>query len=509
MSKKRTLIQGTLILTLTGFISRIIGFFYRVFLSQTIGAKGMGIYQLIFPVHTLCFAICVGGLQTAISQLVAGSVGKKEWKNGKGYFKAALYLCLVISCLLSFLVFLYADYLSITFLQEPRCTPLLKMLALSIPFGCVHACIIGYYYALKQTAVPSISVLLEQCARVGATYFAFIYMTSNQKAPTALIAVSGILAGELVSMLFSGIMLYGHFHFTPQYKTQNYTSDIPFTNEVLKLSIPLTANRVLLNLMHSVETILIPTRLRLHGYSTDASLSMYGILSGMAIPLILFPSAITSSVSVMLLPAIAEENAKGNQKSIRDTIDSTIKYCLILGILSTGIFYMYGKTLGMLMFHNPDCGIMIQTLAPICPFLYLTSTLSSVMNGLGKTTFNFIQNIIGLAIRILFVFFIIPTLGIKGYLWGLLLSEGVITICCAWYLRRLVHFEFSLTKRVLVPGLGLLICIGITEFFRFLFIKNPSSFVGLCLQVFVLCATYGFYLFSRGLIHVPVKKHLL
>ena len=53
MSQKHLLIKGTLILTLTGFITKIIGFLYRIFLSQVIGAQGMGIYQLIFPNHKM------------------------------------------------------------------------------------------------------------------------------------------------------------------------------------------------------------------------------------------------------------------------------------------------------------------------------------------------------------------------------------------------------------------------------------------------------------------------
>ena len=49
-------IKGTLILTLTGLVSRLMGFFYRIFLSHTIGAQGVGIYQLTLPVHAIVLA---------------------------------------------------------------------------------------------------------------------------------------------------------------------------------------------------------------------------------------------------------------------------------------------------------------------------------------------------------------------------------------------------------------------------------------------------------------------
>ena len=77
---KNPLITGTIILTLTGFLSRFIGFFYRIFLSRTFGAEGMGIYQLTSPVLALTFALTAAGMQTAISKYVAGEVTTKNYR---------------------------------------------------------------------------------------------------------------------------------------------------------------------------------------------------------------------------------------------------------------------------------------------------------------------------------------------------------------------------------------------------------------------------------------------
>ncbi len=73
-------IKGTLILTLTGLVSRLMGFFYRIFLSHTIGAQGVGIYQLTLPVHAIVLATCCMGIQAAISRLCASftALGKKK-----------------------------------------------------------------------------------------------------------------------------------------------------------------------------------------------------------------------------------------------------------------------------------------------------------------------------------------------------------------------------------------------------------------------------------------------
>ena len=64
-------LKGTLILTIAGLMSRFLGFFYKVFLAQALGAEGMGIYQLIFPVFAVCHALTTSGMETSISRFTA------------------------------------------------------------------------------------------------------------------------------------------------------------------------------------------------------------------------------------------------------------------------------------------------------------------------------------------------------------------------------------------------------------------------------------------------------
>ena len=81
MKKTNPLITGTIILTVTGFASRFIGFFYRIFLSRVFGAEGMGLYQLTAPVLALTFSITVSGMQTAISKFVASEASTKDYRS--------------------------------------------------------------------------------------------------------------------------------------------------------------------------------------------------------------------------------------------------------------------------------------------------------------------------------------------------------------------------------------------------------------------------------------------
>ena len=198
--------------------------------------------------------------------------------------------------------------------------------------------------------------------------------------------------------------------------------------ELLPLSVPLTANRVLINLLQSIEAISIPGRLQLFGLSTSEALSLYGVLNGMALPCILFPSAVTSSISIMLMPTVAEIQATDNRTEMLDIIKKVAGACFILGLFCCLSFLLFGAWIGATLFGSPTAGKLILTLAWICPFLYTNSALSSVINGLGKTSSTLFINAFSLLIRIAGVFYAIPLFGIQGYLWGLLVSQLAATL---------------------------------------------------------------------------------
>lgn len=148
----------------------------------------------------------------------------------------------------------------------------------------------------------------------------------------------------------------------------------------------------------------------------------------MALPCILFPSAITNSLSVMLMPTIAEIQTSKTKKELADLIKKVTAACFILGLSCCLFFLLTGSFIGMTLFNSRTAGKFIVTLAWMCPFLYTNSALLSVINGFGKTGSTFLINAAGLALRIGSVFYGIPRFGIRGYLWGLLLSQFTVTL---------------------------------------------------------------------------------
>ena len=441
--QKSSILSGALLLTAAGMVNRIIGFFYRIFLSRTFGAENIGIYQLISPVMALAYSVSVAGFQTAISRITAtadaadSSVTKNKKSAGDtlhGYtvLAAGLLLSLIFSLGITGFVYTYSEEIASRFLLEDRCAPLLKILALTFPVSAIHSCISGYFYGKKSAGFPAFSQLFEQLVRVGCVFvLCNAFLTENTgKTPDISIAVTGMVIGEAASAILSLLYLWRRV------QKVSYHSIPALFSELFMMAIPLSAGRVIQNFLQSIEAIAIPDKLRLFGLDTAAALSEYGILTGMSLPFILFPTALTGGVAVMLLPAVSEAQALHKERTIARTVYRSVHYCLLLGFFCLGFFLFFGPVLGKIVFHQERAGSYLQTLGFMCPFLYLNSTLSSILHGLGKTISSFFYNVASLLVRLAFVFFCIPVFGIKGYLWALLVSQILLAVLYLFALRR-------------------------------------------------------------------------
>lgn len=435
------MVTGTVILTLTGLVSRFIGFFYRIFLSNVFGAEGMGLYQLISPVLALSFSLTVSGIQTAISKYVASETSTRDYKSSFRTLWTGFLLAMALSVICALGIYVYAEPIAANLLLEERTAPLLRIIALSIPMASVHSCINGYFYGIRKTGIPAFSQLAEQVCRVGSVYLIYFICQKQRLTPTISFAVVGLVIGESASMIVSVVAILARAHqvfpalsFSHCRAAQPFSSVVSvyrrITGQLLQLAVPLSANRLVLNLLQSVEAIYIPNRLMAYGLSNADALSVYGVLTGMSLPLILFPSAITNSISVLLLPVVSEADANGNQTTVRRAIFTSIRCCILLGFFCTALFLVFGRLAGQLLFHSELAGSFILTLSFLCPFMYIASMLNSILNGLGKTIQTFLFSVVSLLLRLLFVFFAIPSFGIQGYLWGMLASQMLQTLLC-------------------------------------------------------------------------------
>lgn len=422
---KNPLIIGTFLLTLSGLITKILGFFYRIFLSHIFHEEGLGIIGLTSPIVFLVHSVCISGLQNAITRYVASTYRERP-NQAYRYLFSGLCLSVSLAGCMSCLIYRNASFIACTFFYEDRCTPLLQIIALSFPLAALHACINGFFYGCRQTLMPALSQLFEQCVRVACVFGIYQYFSIHQIKPSLAIAIIGMLSGECFSAVFSSIWLFSH---AQKERNLPLPSKLPISAQhsyqLCKLACPISLNRLAVSLLSTLETTQLPRQLVLYGYSNSQALSIYGIFTGMAFPLIMFPSALTTSIATLLLPTISEVQAKKDWKKLKKVTALSIFMSFSFGIFCMIFFFLSSDFLGYFLFHHETVGNQIQALSLICPFFYSTGILNSILHGLGKTTTSFVINLFSLGLRLCIVFLFIPVLGFYGYLYGLALCQFI------------------------------------------------------------------------------------
>lgn len=455
MSQKKQILKGTLILTAAGFITRILGLYNRVFLANLISAAQLGLYQLIFPVLGVCMAVCCHGLESAMSKMIAAQSAKQCHENMRRTVNIGLGLAMTAAVIMCFGVYYFADWIGTFILQEPACVPYLRIMALVLPFSTVHACTLGYFFGLQKAAVPAMSQLLEQIVRVGTIYFLSLSMFSGGQADASL-AVYGMLAGEVFSCMFT-IISYKISSYISGKRAAKENRCLPpkpyrvLFGQLWGLAYPLTVNRLSLTVLQSAESILIPMMLGIYYSSSETALEIYGVAMGMSFPFIMFPMTLTNALSTMLLPAVSKSSAGKDYQTIGRTVTKSVHYCLLIGILSMTLFFVYGNMLGIVVFKNQTAGLFLKMFALLCPMMYMSSSLSSTLNGLGMVKMTLIHSISSLAVRIGFLLFAVPKYGIQGYFWGMFFGYFVLIILNGYRCYKIAGFKIRVLKTIVVP----------------------------------------------------------
>lgn len=437
-TKKHSLnyvIRGTLILTLTGGITRLIGFYNRIFLSNLIGAKELGVYQLILPIYMIVFSFTTCGNELALTKLVAEYAARKEYASSISLLKICIQINFVLSILSGFVIYGNAQWICTYVLNATGCEQALKIMCFAFPFMSTKGAFHGFFLGLKKPEIHGISDLLEQASKIICVMFisSLLFTQSNYNAS---IAVWGIVVGEVISFTYS---LFSFLRFKNTLPILDYSAHYQKLSELfVKNTIPLTLNRFVLTLLQGMESILIPSVLLSYYHDSYVSLSIYGVFTGMAFPFIMFPATITNSLSTMLLPAVSNTKSTLNYSYLKKLCKKSIGFSFFIGVLSFIVFYSFGHKIGIFFFKTKEAGIFLYRLSFLCPFIYTATTLASILNGLGAASYNLFLTILSIIIRISFILLCIPHIGINGYLYGLLCSYIVLTLCYLLHLSKLL-----------------------------------------------------------------------
>ncbi|MEG0571062.1 MAG: polysaccharide biosynthesis C-terminal domain-containing protein, partial [Oscillospiraceae bacterium] len=257
----------------------------------------------------------------------------------------------------------------------------------------------------------------------------------------------------------------------------------------------------------SIENVLIPAGLKKHGSSKGAALASYGMIKGMVMPILTFPSAILGAFSSLLIPEVSENNAVNNRSKIEYIIDKSLGATLIFSVIVTVVFFCYSKEIGNIFYKSEQCGNLMLILTPLIPLLYLDSIVDSLLKGLNQQLSAMKYNTADSVIRVILIYFLVPNLGVWGYI--AVLFVGTI-FNFSMSLNRLIkvsQVKIKWDKWVIKPLIGAGVAVLITKTV-FLIFKDFGMGMTVVTFIKIGIILVFYYIFLR-MLGVITKKEVL
>lgn len=415
---KQAFYKNTAVMTATSLLLRLLGIVFRIFISNRVGAEGMGLYQLVYSVYILGATFATGGLTTAVTCLAAERMARSDAKSVRRLMGLSVVLCLVIGGVSALLLYFGAPLIGDR-IGDVRSVPAVTVSGIALPFIGVSACIKGYFMARRLAWPPCLSQLVEQSVRIGGILWMLSALWDGSLEGACLIIILGDALSETVACLY---LLLAYRRDGKRLPTSPQTAK-NLLRPLLRIALPLTAGRYLTTALRTVENFLVPARLTLYTHSDALSLAQFGAVKGMALPLIFFPSALLMTLSGLLIPELSDAYALGQRRQVTRLVERTLHITLLGSILVGGLFTALGQTLGNLLYHDSLIGLLLQILGPLTPVMYLDSVVSGMLKGLDQQVHSLWFSVADSAMRITLIWVLLPRFGLTGFLYVMLVSN--------------------------------------------------------------------------------------
>lgn len=412
--KKTLFIKNAAILTVSGFVLRFIGIIFKVWLTNLIGSEGIGLYQLVFSVYVLASTFATSGISTAVTRLCTDELALGTKKKVKKILKYGFLISFAVAVLSVIILFLLSPVIAKKILFAEKAELPIKVMCFSLPFMGCCSCLRGYFIARRKATPPAISGILEQLVRIAVIFVAIKFINTEDIG----IRCSAIMLGDVVSEALSCLFLFLIYCFDiKKLKSKAvFETKTNITAKIKEIAVPISSGRYLNSLLRTTENILVPKALQMFGSSVKASLSAFGMIKGMALPLLFFPSTLLNSISTLLLPELSEADVKKQFNTVKCTVCEVVSVTAVVSYLFSALFFVCGREIGFLIYKNIKVGNLLRYLSPIIPLMYLDSICDGMLKGLNEQKFTFKISILDSSIRILLVLITVPLWGIKSFI---------------------------------------------------------------------------------------------
>lgn len=345
--------------------------------------------------------------------------------NNQG-IKKSIIKCIIISLSFGFIaciIFcLNASFIAKICFHNKVGNSVVYLISIALPMIAISSCISGYFTAVRRVYKSVLANFLEYVAKIIITIFLLKkYIPTGNIENICFALILGDVLSEVCSFTYNIFV----FIFDLNSKIDNTCTikNNHFLHRIFRILLPVAFTSYIRSGLSTLKQLIIPSSLEKNGINCEAALAEYGTITGMAMPIVLFPATFLTAVSGLLIPEFSRYYVKKDYSKIKKYSDKLIVGSFLFASFLTCIYIILGNKLGEIIYHDAQVGIYIKMFAPLIPFMYVDIVVDNILKGLDAQVNVLFINIIDLLVSISFIFFFVPVFGINGFIASIFASE--------------------------------------------------------------------------------------
>lgn len=447
MRKKKKFFINGIVLTSTSIITRFTVLVFNIYISNRVGSEAVGIFSLVMSIYMFFMTIANSGLNIAITNLVSEKFARNKKDLAFKTIRTGIFFGLLLGLLAGGLIIFLAPYLVSNFLYNQVSTRTFYYIAIGLPFIAMSFCIHGYFAAVRRAYKTAISQILELIVKVSATI-----LLLQIAIPKGIEAICiALILSDVISEVVSFIYIYISYLLD---KRKRYNMPIQGFRQkkgIIQIAFPVAITSYVRSALSTVKQLLIPGQLEKSGLSTSASLSNYGIITGMVLPILLFCNVFIASFSGLLIPEISTYLAQNNKKAITFVCNRIFKITATFSVLIASVFLLFSNEISLAIYNNHESAYFLTILAPLIFFMYIDNIIDSILKGLNKQFSVMCCNVFELVVDIVLIYILVPIFGVYGYLTSIFFCEILNFVISTIQLVGAINLKIKLVDWVIKP----------------------------------------------------------
>lgn len=454
----RSIFKNVAIITVFSVLTRMLGFLFRIFLSRTIGAEALGMYQVALSIFMVLLTFVSSGFSLVISRMTASYRVKSQKKEMSSLVATGTIIAVAVSVLLCVIVLLFKNLFANLF-SDRNCVNILIVLLPSLIFSAIYSVFRGAMWGNDSYFSLCISELIEQVVKIAVCVL--VLGVGMSAIESALAVAWSFTFSCFVSAVFV-VLLYFVYGGKLRKPTNVY-------KKLLKQSTPITGVRVVGSLVQPIVALVLPSRLVATGYTVSQAMSLYGVALGMTLPLLFLPTTLIGSLSTALVPDVSRAFAKNEISHIQKRVETSLNFSLFISFLIVPLFVALGDKMGLFLYNNALSGTLLQHAAWIMVPMGITNISSSILNSVGLEVKSFVNYVIGGIFMFLVLIFMPQVIGIDALVVGMGVSATISAILNLFMLRKKMGISTKIIKKLAIFAFLSLPTLAIVSFVSALF----------------------------------------